>query len=206
MKLTIIGASGHGRVCAEIACKLGYTRIEFLDDRIGLQNCGRFPVVGTSELATQLTTDIFVAIGDSASRRRLMETLFLAGCKVPSLIHPSAVLAMDVEIGAGSVVMAGTVVNPNVRVGCGAIINTCSSLDHDCVLGDYVHVAVGAHLCGNVTVGDNTWIGAGATVINNLSLGANVLLGAGAVAVKNLDAPGTYVGVPAHRQKSDGNK
>ena len=32
MKLTIIGASGHGRVAADIAERIGYNEIEFLDD------------------------------------------------------------------------------------------------------------------------------------------------------------------------------
>ena len=32
MKLTIIGASGHGKVVAEIAALCGYHAIDFLDD------------------------------------------------------------------------------------------------------------------------------------------------------------------------------
>lgn len=48
MKLTIIGASGHGRVVADIAVLCGYEEVEFLDDDPSIKNCGRWPVVGAS--------------------------------------------------------------------------------------------------------------------------------------------------------------
>ena len=39
-KLAIIGASGHGKVVADIALKNGYTEIVFLDDNENVLNCG----------------------------------------------------------------------------------------------------------------------------------------------------------------------
>ena len=197
MRLTIIGASGHGRVVADIAAKCGYTEIDFLDDNPQTTSCGHRPVVGPTSLAGNISHDLFVAIGDNAVRARILDGLFKAGKSIAALVHPAAVLADDVEIGKGSVVMAGVVINPNVTIGSGAIINTCSSVDHDCIVGDYVHIAVGAHLCGTVRVGANTLIGAGATVINNVSVCPQCLIGAGAVVTQNIPDPGTYIGVPA---------
>ena len=52
MKLTIIGASSHGKVVADIAKLNGYDEIEFLDDNETLKFCGRYPVVGKSNLAS----------------------------------------------------------------------------------------------------------------------------------------------------------
>ena len=197
MKLTIIGASGHGKVVADIAEKCGYNEIIFLDDNPELSHCGNYPVVGASSLAKDITNDLFVAIGNNTIRARILEQLFLEGHSIATLIHPNAVLANDVEIGKGSVVMAGVVINPNVRIGRGCIVNTCSSIDHDCRIGDYVHVSVDAHVCGMVTIGSRTWIGAGATVINNLSVCDSCMVGAGAVVVKDITVSGTYIGVPA---------
>lgn len=57
-----------------------------------------------------------------------------------TLIFPDAVIAEDIAIGTGTVVMAGAVINPGVRIGKGCIINTCSSVDHDCEVGDYVQL------------------------------------------------------------------
>ena len=195
MKLTIIGASGHGKVVADIARLNGYDEIEFLDDDPALHECAGYPVVGNSDMASDVDSDVFVAIGNASIRRRVMEGLDEKS--FPTLVHPSASIAGSATLGAGTVVMAGAVVNPDATVGRGCIVNTCASVDHDCVVGDYVHVAVGAHLCGTVSVGDGTWVGAGATVSNNLSVCAGVTIGAGATVVSDVGEPGTYVGCPA---------
>ena len=122
MKLTIIGASGHGKVAANIARLNGYDEIEFLDDNTGLRSCGKWPVVGTSELAAEIENDLFIAVGNAAIRERIM--VRFQDKQIVSLIHPSAVIAEDAEIGAGSVVMAGAVINPGTRISKGCIINT----------------------------------------------------------------------------------
>lgn len=194
-RLIIIGASGHGKVIANIAKLCGYEDIVFLDDDENKKTCAGYPVVGSSKEAPE--GDIFVAIGDMNSRKRLMEAF--KDRNQPVLIHPSAVIADNVEIGKGSVIMPGTVINPDVKIGCGTIINTCSSVDHESRVGNYVHIAVGAHLCGNVSVGENSHIGAGSTIINNISICPDCIIGAGAVVNRDITVPGTYVGVPAHQ-------
>lgn len=196
-KLAIIGASGHGKVVADIAVKNGYTEIVFLDDNENVLECGHYPVVGKSADAMDLDADIIIGIGNAGVRKRIQESV--DENKLATLIHPDAVVAEDVLIGTGTAVMAGAVINPGTRIGKGCIINTCSSVDHDCVVGDYVHIAVGSHLCGTVTVGDGTWIGAGATVSNNVSICSDCMIGAGAVIVNDIKESGTYVGVPARR-------
>lgn len=192
MKLTIIGASGHGKVVADIARLNGFDAIEFLDDDESLSTCGEYPVVGRSD--SIVDGAIFIAIGNTDIRERLSSNR-----KLITLIHPSAVIADGVEIGDGTVVMAGVVINPGTRIGCGCIINTASSIDHDCVVGDYVHISVGSHLCGTVRVGDKTWIGAGATVSNNVNICGHCMIGAGAVVNKNIEEQGTYIGVPVKK-------
>lgn len=190
MRLTIIGASGHGRVVADISEKCGYDENEFLDDNEFITSCGKYPVVGNTNM--QVSNDVFVAIGNTEIRKRLSK-----GRKLITLIHPDAVIADDVEIDTGTVVMAGVVINPGVRIGRGCIINTSSSVDHDCVIGDYCHISVGAHLCGTVDVGEGTWIGPGVTICNNVSICGGCVIGAGAVVIKDIDKPGTYIGLPA---------
>lgn len=48
-KLVIIGASGHGKVIADIALKIGYEVIGFLDDADTLQETCGFPVLGKTK-------------------------------------------------------------------------------------------------------------------------------------------------------------
>ena len=194
-RLIIIGASGHGRVIADIAKLNGYNDIVFLDNDESIVSCSGYPVLGPDTTAANLDGDIFIAIGNATFRENLMNRY--KNRYFPVLIHPSAVIAEDVEIGNGSVIMAGVVINPGTKIGRGVIINTSSSVDHDCVVEDFVHVAVGVHLSGTVKVEKSTWIGAGATIINNINICSNCMIGAGAVIIRDIEKSGTYVGIPA---------
>ena len=194
-KITIIGASGHGKVVADIAKLCGYKEINFLDNDENIVYCSEYPIIGKAWDALNIENDIFVAIGNVYYRKKIMENLF--DKHIPVLIHPDAVISKDVKIGDGTVVMAGVVINPGTVIGKGCIVNTCSSIDHDCYIGDYVHIAVGAHLCGTVRVDTDTWIGAGSIMSNNINICSGCTIGAGAVVVKDIKESGTYIGVPA---------
>ncbi len=194
-RLAIIGASGHGKVVADIAKNNGYTEIVFLDDNENIAECGEYPVVGRSADVSGMDADVVAAIGNAEIRKRIQDSIDES--RMATLIHPDAVVAKDVKLGAGTVVMAGAVINPGTTIGRGCIINTSSSIDHDCVVGDYVHVSVGAHIAGTCVIGEKTWIGAGATVSNNVNICGNCMIGAGTVVIQDIEKAGTYVGVPA---------
>ncbi|MGN0398092.1 MAG: acetyltransferase [Candidatus Fimimorpha sp.] len=194
-KLVIIGASGHGKVIADIAVKNGYEDIVFLDDDECIKECAGYPVVGKTSAAVNMDGDKIVAIGNARIREQKQRNLG----NVVTLIHPAAVISRRVQIGTGSVVMAGAVINSDTVIGEGCIINTGSSVDHDCKIGSFSHISVGAHVAGTVLVGDRTWIGAGATVSNNVNVCGDCMIGAGAVVIKKIEESGTYVGVPAKK-------
>lgn len=200
-RLCIIGASGHGKVVADIALKMGkYEELFFLDDAIE-GNCMGFPVLGKTNLVCSFleTAEIFVAIGNAEIRAKFLEALIGAGTKIPILIHPNTSVGRNVSIGEGTVLMAGAVINPDSKIGRGCIINTAASVDHECVLDDYVHVAVGAHLCGNVKIEKHTWIGAGTTVRNNISICGQCIVGVGSVVTRDIKESGIYVGCPVKK-------
>jgi sugar O-acyltransferase (sialic acid O-acetyltransferase NeuD family) len=201
-KLIIIGASGHGKVVADIAIKMNtWQSIAFLDDDESIKVSMGFEVMGktTDAFTYEDEADFFVAIGSNATREKIQEKLIELGLNVVSLIHPSAIIGTDVEIGIGSVVMAGVVINSSTRIGKGCIINTRSSLDHDNVIEDYVHISPGVNMAGRVKVGKGSWIGIGSVVSNNVNICSGCKVGAGAVVVKDITEPGTYVGVPVRR-------
>lgn len=196
-KIVIIGASGHGKVIADIAKNVGYEEIIFLDDNCDLKKCGDYPIVGDVSKHIQYDCDMIIAIGNADTRKRIQSKIKENGKTLATLIHPAAVISENVTIGDGTVVMAGAVVNAGSTIGQGCIINTCASVDHDCIIEDYVHVSVGAHLAGTVYVGGNTWIGIGAVISNNIKIAANCTIGAGTVVIRDIVKQGVYVGVPA---------
>lgn len=203
-KLLIIGAGGHGKVCADIAINMGkWKEIAFLDDRLFFKKVMGLNVIGkVSEYHKYADEyEIFVGIGDNFARQNILNELKELQIKIPKLIHPSAVIGTEVTVGEGTVIMAGVVINCCTRIGIGGIINTAATIDHDNIIDNFVHISPGAHLAGNVKVGEKTWIGIGGTVKNNITISKNVIIGAGATVIKDLTSTGTYIGLPARREK-----
>jgi sugar O-acyltransferase (sialic acid O-acetyltransferase NeuD family) len=201
-KLLIIGASGHGKVVADIAIKMNkWQSIAFLDDDKSIKSSMGLEVIGTSDdVFTHIYEyEIFVGIGNNDTRQRIHEMLETVGVSIPVLIHPNAVIGNQVEIGNGTAVMAGAVVNCCTKIGKSCIINTGSTIDHDNCIKDFVHVSPGAHLAGTVKVGQGTWLGIGSIVSNNINITNGCKVGAGSVVVRDIIETGTYVGTPVRR-------
>lgn len=198
-KIVIIGASGHGKVVANIAKLNGYKEILFIDDDVNKKECGQYKIIGTSKQIDSLIKDDYefaVAVGDNGIRERIFERLVNKEARLPALIHPTAVIDETVKIGKGTVVMANAVINSSSSIGKACIVNTATSIDHDCVIGNYVHVSPGVNIAGMVTVGFKTWIGVGATIINNLNIGEECIIGAGCVVIKEVKDRIKIVGNP----------
>ena len=102
-KLIIIGASGHGKVIADIAVKNGYEDIVFLDDDENKKSCAGFPVVGKTREAKDMIGDKIVAIGNAKIREQIMKEL----SGLVTLIHSGAIVSRRVTIVKGSVLMGG---------------------------------------------------------------------------------------------------
>lgn len=200
-RLAVLGASGHGKVVADIAEITGWEQIDFFDDAWpGLSENDAWPVVGDFPSLCRSFPDytgVVVAIGNNAIRAEKTTALLEAGAPIVNLIHPHSSISRYADIGVGVVVMAGVVVNCGTKVDTGAILNTGCTVDHDCILSDFVHISPGAHLAGSVQVGTGSWIGIGASVCQCLSIGKGVTVGAGAVVVSTIPDGVTAVGVPA---------
>ena len=211
----ILGASGHGRVVAEIAELNGFEEVMFFDDAwIGNEspdNGGEdtwapgFPwkVVGNTEslLASVGEFDAcVVGIGNNKIRWGKQSLLKQSGASLIQLIHPAATVSKYAELGESSVVMANAVINPFVKIGEACIVNTGSTIDHDCVLEHAVHVCPGANLAGGVEVGSESWVGIGSCVRQYVKIGSGVTVGAGAAVVKDVPDHQTVVGNPARPQ------
>ena len=205
IRVLILGAGGHGRVVADILHQIEnssgeLTAIGYLDDDVNLinQEVGRLRVLGTVQdhLAKTAHDGLILAIGDNQARKSLYCQLedseqFVVAC------HPRAVVSPEAEVGRGSVVCAGVMVNPVARVGADVILNTGCTVDHHNQLADHCHIGPGAHLGGRVCVGEGSLVGLGAVILPNRRVGNWSTVGAGAVVVEDVPDHATVVGVPA---------
>ena len=200
MKIALIGAGGHAKVVCSIARRLGFQVLGYYDDgrAVGELVLGA-PVLGSFEQARLASEDcwLHVSLGQNQLRAQLFLTVKSWGRRLATLIDPSAVLDDSVEVGEGTVIMPGVVVNVDSRIGRNCILNTSCSLDHDGCLEDHVHLCPGCHLAGSVTVREGSMLGTGVSVIPGCTIGAGTVVGAGAVVVRNLPANLTFVGIPA---------
>jgi len=210
MKILIIGAGGHGQVVADILLamrKAGEKAVQvvgFVDDDTNLhqkQVLDR-PVLGTIQDCAHLPHDaLIMGIGHNPTRAAIFEKLKAQGEQFFTAIHPAATLGSRVEVGRGSVICAGVVVNVGTIIGQNVILNTGCTVDHHNRLGNHVHIAPGAHLGGDVTVGEGALVGIGATVVPQGQVGAFSRVGAGAVVTGPVPPRTTVVGIPARVSK-----
>lgn len=191
-RIGIIGAGGHGKVVADTATAAGWEKIEFFDQSWpGRQTIGSWPIVGADPKGDRL----FCAVGRNAIRASLFEDYHLDDS--PILIHPSVILSPSVQIGAGSLLVAGAIVNADAKIGRGAILNTGCSIDHDCTIGDFTHISPGARLAGAVALGDRSWVGIGAVIREGVTIGKDVMIAAGAAVTEDVLDGARIGGVPA---------
>jgi len=205
LKLLIWGASGHAKVVADIVRLAGRFEVAGFFDDVNPHPPGASfldaPLYGgigdLRSLRSRGVDRLIVAVGDCAARLRLAAAAREQGFVLTTAVHPGAVVAGDVRIGAGTVVAGGAVVNPGTVLGENVIVNTGAVVDHDCVVEDGAHICPGARLAGDVTVGRGAWVGIGATVIEKVRIGPGAFVGAGAVVIRDVPDRVRVAGVPA---------
>ena len=188
-RILIVGAGGHGKVVADVVRVGGAFEVAAFADESATQRDGDqylgarvFAGDGALERARrELGLEwAIVAFGDCAARLGCCERLRAYGFEIGSAVHPRAVVADDVTIGAGTVVLAGAVVNTAARLGDAVIVNLGAIVDHDADLDDGVHVEPGAVIGARVRVGRATTVGMGARIYKNLRVGAHARIAIGA--------------------------
>ncbi len=190
-EVVIIGASGHGKVIADIVASAGDKVVGFLDDNPNINVLGK-----VSDYPKFSDKYFIIAIGNADVRQRIANEITV---KWYTAVHATAVVSPSAEIGDGTVVMPNVVINASTKIGVHCIINTGAIIEHDNKIGDYSHVSVGSRIGGTVTIGSHSWIGIGSTLSNNVTICDRCTIGAGSVVVRDILEQGTYVGVPAKK-------
>lgn len=187
----LFGASGHGKVIAEIAEACDFKIKAFIDADMTKNELLDYPVIHSIPKEVEC---LLISIGNNRVRKKVV--LENSNLNYLSLFHPSAIISKRTTVKSGTVIMSGVVVNSNTQIGSHCIINTNASVDHDCIIEDFVHISPNVALAGNVMIGEGTHIGVGASIIPGVTIGKWCIIGAGAVIVNDIPDGATVVGVP----------
>ena len=201
-KLILIGAGGHARSCIDVIEQEGkfkITGIVGLESELGLQVNGYEVIATDKNLSTLIGKAQFalIALGQISSpdaRVSLHQRASKAGFDLANVVSPTAYVSPSAQIGNGTIVMHGAIINAGVKVGSNCIINSRTLLEHDTQVLDNCHISTGAILNGGVLVEEGCFIGSGTIVKEGVSIGERSVVGMGSLLRSNLTANSRFLG------------
>lgn len=183
MEITIIGKGGFAR---EVRA---YIKMNTPCDRVNL-------IESSERLDLQPIDNICIA--DPQIREKVYNEI--SQCYRYKNFYFSKNYGLNV-IGYGTIICPDVIITDNVECGILCQFNIQTSIGHDCVIGNFVTTAPKVSISGNVTIGDRVYIGTGAIIKEKTYICNDVIIGAGAVVLNDITESGTYVGIPAKKNK-----
>lgn len=154
-------------------------------------------VIDALENADFGSSDVLIAVGDPAARRRIRIAVAAAGGRLVSLIHPRAYVAAGARIGAGVIVGPGAFVGADSTVAANCVVNVMATVGHDAGLGADCVVSPHAALGGFANVGEGVMLGTQAVLDPGVRVGAWSKVAAASVVTGDQPAGSLLVGNPA---------
>jgi sugar O-acyltransferase (sialic acid O-acetyltransferase NeuD family) len=207
--IVILGAGGNSlgildAIEAVNAIRPTYRVEGILDDIPG--NQGRVllgaRVIGRIEDAPKLDGGFqFVnGISSVASFRKIPEVIRRSGIaadRFETIVHPRATVASSARVGAGTTILAGSVVCPEAVIGDHVIVLQNTTVNHHTRVGDFTTLSAGITILGYIEIGRNAFIGGGSTLAPLVKVGDGALVGAGSVVIRDVPAGKVHAGNPA---------
>lgn len=210
--LLLIGASGLAREALAIVRAAGkHDVIGFLDDdpsKWGRQFDGVLVRGGIDDAPEYPESRLLLCAGKGPARAAMSKRLAALGRTdddYETVVHPSVSAPPTCSIGAGSILLAGSVLTTNVEVGRHVVIMPNVSITHDDLIESFVTLCAGVALGGNTWIGEGAYLGMNASVREGVRVGKNAVLGMGAVLTSDLPGGETWAGVPAGRLAVSGS-
>lgn len=204
-KLIIVGAGGFGRevynwALADADCGREWEIAGFLDDNLAALDKFDYPakIIGTIAGHQPSADEVFIcAIGSPTIKRKVCELLLERSAAFVTLIHPDAVVGLNVTIGQGVVVCPNAVITCDISIGDFVVVNCHSSIGHDVKVGDWTTLSGHCDVTGQAELGEMVFLGSGARILPLKKVGARATVGAGSVVISHVSADTKVFGNPA---------
>lgn len=203
--LVIIGAGGFGREVLDLVKDINGTAstfdfLGFLDDgEVQVQLLQRVGarLLGRSSMLADLAASFVIGIGTGEPRRRIDALARSWDRTAVTLMHPSATIGNDVQVGEGVVIAAGVRLTTHIVLGRHTHLNLNCTVGHDVIVEDYVTLYAGVHVGGGCVIEEGATLGTGCVLLPNVRVGRGAVVGAGAVVVRDVAPHTTVVGAVA---------
>ncbi len=119
-------------------------------------------------------------------RARVFAEWKAAGIPFANVIHPSAVVGMNVAMGEGNVVMAFCHFGACATVGDNNFLSAYCSIEHHCVLGSHCSFGPGVVTSSRVHIGDRARFGTGIFIEPGVTIGAESVIASGLAIWQNI--------------------
>lgn len=172
----------------------------FLDDRTHLLDgiAGVAPILSSVEQYEIESDDVFLcAIGDPAWKKKYQNELEQRGAEFTTLVHPAALVGINVEMGPGTIICPFCHVSCDIRMGRGVFIGTNSNCAHNTVYGDFCQISGSCEINGNAVLGEGVFLGSHSTILPDAKVGAWSYVGAHSAVLRKVGPYQKVFGVPA---------
>jgi sugar O-acyltransferase (sialic acid O-acetyltransferase NeuD family) len=205
--VVVLGAGGFGRETLDILIAQNKTSkrwriLGFIDENPKLKGrlLNGYPILGSFDWFSKKNIkeiQAICAVGENASRKKVVKKAKSVGLKFASAIHPTVVMTDFVTLGEGIVICAGCILTNQITIGNHTIINLDVTIGHDTIIEDFCTLSPGVHISGRNRIREGVSIGTGAVTIQGITIGRWSIIGAGAVVVKDIPDKVVAVGIPA---------
>ena len=201
MILALYGAGAMGREFKQIAQECGgWSGFVFIDDHAQAEELSGCPVCRFQQFRARFGPDetrFVIAMGEPKFRAEAYSRMTRAGYTGAVLVHGSAYLSPDAELGEGTVVCHDVHIGSLARIGRNCYLSRGASIGHDAVVGDHTRLGVNAFVGGHTVIGENCFIGAGALLRDRIHIGAMSVAALGAAVFEDVPDGVTVIGNPA---------
>jgi sugar O-acyltransferase (sialic acid O-acetyltransferase NeuD family) len=204
LPLILIAGGGLAReVLAVLEVQTAYEVRGVIDDDPALHgtSVGGVPVLGPLELISEHPdARLAICAGGGKARELICSRLASLGLdddRFATLIDPSVRVPSSARIGAGTILLGGTVLTADVEIGKHVVIMPHATITHDARIADFVTICAGAALGGSVRLGCGAYVGMNASIRENLEVGAHSIVGMGSVVIRPVDRDTVVGGNPA---------
>jgi sugar O-acyltransferase (sialic acid O-acetyltransferase NeuD family) len=204
-RLIIIGGRNLGRELLSLSkqCE-GFGKdwmpYGFLDDDKSLEKKNNLPlpIISSVEAYSPTNDDVFIcALGNPWYKKKYITEMVAKGAQFISLVHPTAIIHDNVDIGHGVIIQPNCLISDHVVLADFVTVQAYSTLGHDTSVKAYSHVSAYSFTGGGVVLEEGVLTGTRSTILPNIKVNQFSVVGACSLATKNVPPFTTVFGVPA---------